>query len=235
MRHIKLTDSAKQHLFKQLTKQLEKGAKSYTVDLDTLLEVPVENPLELTISTQAYMKMATLVNNFDKELAWHMQCSRNPAPDGSPGTIVIEDVLVYPQVVTATTVESDDDNYEEWLMNLPDSAYNSIRGHGHSHVNMSVTPSQVDIDYSETLIQHINDYYVFIILNKRGEMSIKVYDFEAGLIYNTADIHVHSPYIDVLAWAERSIDKHITEFKYKTPPKSQRKDYSYWGSYTNQY
>ena len=151
--------------------------------------------------------MKALVNTSAKEIAWHGTVSKEN------NTYTIHNILVYPQLVTAATVESDDDTYAQWLDNLDDRTFNSIRMQGHSHVNMAVSPSGTDDDFYELLTQHINDYYIFIILNKAGKMWINIYDMEQQLIFDTSDIDIVYQGYDYNAWAEEQTKAHVQEYK----------------------
>ena len=79
----------------------------------------------------AWAKMVILINEFDKEVAWHGVAHRlgeaegEAAPTGSECEYIITDILVYPQEVSAATVEmdteaipgfgeEDDDPYAAW-------------------------------------------------------------------------------------------------------------------------
>lgn len=165
------------------------------------------------VSQLAKNKMAALVNTSSKEVAWH-------------GTVIkqdnayhITDILVYPQIATSATVESNDDSYPAWLDSLDDETFNTIRMQGHSHVNMGVTPSSTDDTFYETLTQHINDYYIFIILNKSGKLWINLYDLENQIVYDTSDIDITYEGYNFNTWAEDEIKSNVKEHSY-TPPKT---------------
>ena len=90
----------------------------------------------------AWEKMQTLIREFDKEVAWHGIAFRGDDPEKDEYTI--SDILVYPQEVTSATVTTDQNKYQTWLMDHEDDVFNNIRMQGHSHVNMSTSPSVVD-------------------------------------------------------------------------------------------
>jgi hypothetical protein len=60
---------------------------------------------------------------------------------------------------------------------------------------MGVTPSSVDRDmytkYEETAIED-GDYYIFMILNKKGEMFVELYDTVTNAIYYKNDIIIET-------------------------------------------
>ena len=98
----------------------------------------------------AWLKMQSLIREFDKEVAWHGLAFRGEDPEKDEYTIT--DILVYPQEVTGATVTSDQTKYQEWLMSHDDDVFNNIRMQGHSHVNMATNPSSVDLSLYERIL-----------------------------------------------------------------------------------
>lgn len=135
----------------------------------------------------AWLKQNALIEQWDKEVAWHGIAKR-----GEGDTYIIEDILVYPQEVTGVTVTTDQEEYETWLMNHDDDTFNNIRMQGHSHVNMSTSPSGVDTSLYERILQQLDDtmFYIFMIWNKRGEKTIKIYDMSKNILFDTKDCEV---------------------------------------------
>lgn len=138
----------------------------------------------------AWMKMQTLIREFDKEVAWHGVAYRGE--DESKDEYFITDILVYPQEVTGATVNTDQGKYETWLMMHEDDVFNNIRMQGHSHVNMGTTPSGVDTTHQEKILAQLEDdmFYIFMIWNKRGEKNIKIYDLAKNILFDGTDVSV---------------------------------------------
>jgi hypothetical protein len=152
--------------------------------------------------------MDTLVRRTSTEVQWHGLVTKI-----DEDSYVVDDILVYPQIATAATVTSDDEAYFKWLNELPDEQFNAIRFQGHSHVNMHASPSGTDDDYYETLVQHIKDYYIFFILNKRGEYHIEFYDIANNRVYEKMDckvVKVTNGY-DYDAWYDQEQSKITTK------------------------
>ena len=140
----------------------------------------------------AWAKMVTLVARYNTEVQWH-GCVRRV----SDFEFEIYDILVPPHEVTGTTVTSDYKPYGEWLNGLDDETFNSVKFHGHSHVDMSVTPSGTDEKYRLDLVTQLpkpvngmDVFYIFLIINKRHEWSAEIYDFTHNALYSTADIAI---------------------------------------------
>lgn len=135
----------------------------------------------------AYVKMLTLLKHFDTEVAWHGTVRRE-----DEDTFVITDVMVYPQTVTGATVNTDQEEYQKWMMTLEDDVFNSMRMQGHSHVNMGTSPSGVDSNHQQQILAQLkeDDYYIFMIFNKRLDHTIKIYDYANNVMYEDKDVIV---------------------------------------------
>ena len=150
----------------------------------------VDRKATLYFTEMAYLKMVTLVREFDKEVAWHGVAFRGDDPEKDE--YIIKDILVYPQEVTGATVNTDQEGYQTWLMSHEDEVFNNIRMQGHSHVNMGVSPSTVDTSLYERILDQLDDtmFYIFLIWNKRGEKTIKIYDLAKNILFETGDVEV---------------------------------------------
>ena len=215
MRPINITQA-------QLTKQIKEQMKSvleqissknlitYTFDLSTL-DQKLEYPILLEFTPKASHKMTALVAEADVEVAWHGIINRTETG------FIVEDIVIYPQIASAVTVESDD-SYGPWLSTLSDENFNRLRLQGHSHVNMEATPSSVDYAHQELLVKDIKDYYIFMIVNKRGNMWVQIYDIEKGFIYEHSEIEIRieeDPYVD---WAQYTLKTMVQKLKrYMSP------------------
>lgn len=161
------------------------GKVSYTKSFGYIARKAV-----LYFTEKAWLKMQTLIREFDKEVAWHGIAYRGE--DASKDEYYINDILVYPQEVTGATVNTDQEKYETWLMSQEDEVFNNIRMQGHSHVNMGTTPSGVDVTHQEKILDQLEDdmFYIFVIWNKRGEKTIKIYDLAKNVLFDTNDVIV---------------------------------------------
>lgn len=145
---------------------------------------------EISFAPQAYTKMLALVNTFESEVSWHGVVHRDEENDRR---FVIDDILIFPQQVNGSKVDTDQKEYEEWLYSpkLKD-VFNNIRFHGHSHVNFPTMPSAVDNEYQRDIIAQLDedDYYIFIIWNKKMQFDARIWDMTCNTVYETADIVV---------------------------------------------
>lgn len=187
---IKLTDEHRDEIRREFDvalagAKLSDGKISYTKTFGS-----ITRKATLFFSELAYLKMMTLVREFDKEVAWHGLAKRGD--DESKDEYVVYDILVYPQEVTGATVNTDQEKYQMWLMNHDDDVFNNIRMQGHSHVNMGTTPSTVDTTLYEQILDQLEDdmFYIFLIWNKKNEKTIKIYDLAKNVLFETSDVTV---------------------------------------------
>ena len=177
-----ITELAREFVSKMSSAKLADGKISFSKSFTS-----TERKTTLWFTPMAWMKMQMLVQHFDKEVAWHGTASKL-----EDGTYLISDILLYPQEVTGATVNTDQTEYQNWLMSQPDEVFNNIRMQGHSHVKMSTSPSAVDLTHQEKILDQLDDnmFYIFLIWNKRNEKTIKIYDLADNILYETADVTV---------------------------------------------
>ena len=161
------------------------------VDIKELLEAYIaEKHLiepNIFITPGAYVKMRKLVDDTTTEIGWYGTVTKYP---GLNEVYVIEDIIVYPQRVTGATCVQDDDEMFEFEMSLTTAQVNHKRFHGHSHVNMGVSPSGVDEQFYQDILSQVNDYFIVTITNKRNEYTVRFYDMENNILYSDLPIRV---------------------------------------------
>lgn len=202
----KLTDEAKQDLLDKLREDFEQSLK--TVDANTssitltVKKFSEREKTNLYFTTIAYAKISCIIKENSKEVAWHGVAYRTD--DG----YLVEDVFVYPQVVNSALVDTDGGEYIEYLYSFGKETFQNIRFHGHSHVNMDVSPSDTDSKHREHLLSQIksNGFYVFMIGNKKGECSFEIIDKMKNIVYSSEDIN-----IDVIIDDDKKMSDFIKE------------------------
>lgn len=191
MRFIQLTEEMKQNALAQFLETLNNqrsstSAINFSFDLKNTAE---EGKVIVNFTTTAWLKMWALVTTERGEIGWHGIVEKV-----NKGMYIIKDILMYPQYVTGTTVQTDDVGYGNWLhKELSDDEINNLRFHGHSHVNMSTSPSGVDTTWYNEILQGLgnDDFYIFGIFNKREEVFMEIYDLAENTIYEKADITIN--------------------------------------------
>lgn len=220
-RPIKLTDQ----IFKTVMEEFAAAVKNMkmtdgNVSYTKTFKWKGEDRATLVFTERAYSKMMALVNGFSTEVAWHGTCRRD---DEDSSKFIIDDILIYPQVVTGATVNTDQGPYQTWLYQLEDGVFNNLRMHGHSHVNFSTSPSKTDLDHQAKILSQLEDdmFYVFIIWNQKGEHTIKIYDLKNNTLYDDSDITVVvEGYQSFLKDAEEMVKRHTYTYTAATPPAS---------------
>jgi len=146
-----------------------------------------KDKVEIAFEPTAFLKMYMLIQDFDSEIAWHGVVER----DGDK-KFIVKDIIVYPQEVTGVTVVTDQKEYTDWLYALDDDTFSKVRFQGHSHVNMAVSPSSTDETGQQGILKQLrdDDYYIFMIWNKKLSRYARVYDLKNNTLYMSEDVIV---------------------------------------------
>lgn len=190
---IKLTEKVIEGMTKEFAEALRKSKLSDgKVTYSKQFAYEDGDNATLIFSTKAYAKMTMLVQSFDCEIAWHASCHRDPE---SKTVFYVDDIIVYPQEVTGTTVTMDEEKYGAWLQKGfmdGDERFDHIHFQGHSHVNMGVSPSTTDIAHQEEILAQLpgNGYYIFVIANKKFEYTVRIFDLANNVMYETKEINL---------------------------------------------
>jgi len=157
------------------------------------------------LTPEAYRKTVALLTEFPSEVAWHGTVSRSGEHE-----FTIEDVFVYPQEVTGSTVNTDQQEYSKWLYSLDDEVFSKIRMQGHSHVNMGVSPSSVDDRHRQQILEQLEQdmFYIFQIWNKSLSVHTLIYDMSRNVLYEDKDV-------EVKLLIEDGMDEFLAEAKQK--------------------
>jgi len=202
----------KEYIEEVLTTAEIPDSKMFTINLSTLFE-PVEAPdVKIAITPLAWTKILTLVMGSDKEIAWHGYVIEKD------GRYLITDIMVYPQQVSAATVDADEKRYTEWMMSFKENV-KSIRMQGHSHVNMGTSPSGTDLSYYDELVRQVQDYYLFMIINKRGDIHWRFYNKRSNILYLDLnyEIFAYNKFFSLSDWYTSQLEK-VTTYTYKYTP-----------------
>lgn len=176
----------------KLDDAINKRFTSISINLeDYLPKIEDYVPPRIFITPEAMVKMAALVYGFTtQEVAWHGTVLETKDDDPDETTIyLINDILVYPQTITGTTVDANEDEYPKWLLSQGEKI-NKIRMQGHSHVSMACFPSGTDNKYYSEMAQQIEDYYIFLIMNQKQEFFVRYYNKHQDVIVDGIPIEI---------------------------------------------
>lgn len=159
------------------------------------------------ISKEALIKMQLYVEGCPNEIGWLGTATKN-----NDNVFFIDDVFLFEQDVHSTTTEITPEglsSFAEELLQQPNGVeiWNNIKVWGHSHVNMSTFSSTQDDKQMETFSEGGHPWFLRIIANKKGDITIDLYDYEHGIIYSNLS------WWEEVSDAEREIEKQITELK----------------------
>lgn len=222
MKNLKLTSKLKEHIIAETTKTLDKMQylTDITFNAKEYLNKTIKKPT-IVISADLIYKMLTLVDESPTEISWHGFVHRNAEKQ----IYHIYDITLFPQINSACATNTDQTKYTEWLQKYitdPNSNFEDLRMHGHSHVNMDVFSSNVDDTYQQDLLKNCpeNDYYIFFIMNKKHENCILLYDFTQQILFETDDITIEIISSDkkpIRNWAKKNIEEYCTTPEYYQP------------------
>lgn len=231
MKKLRPSENEKAKFLEDLTERLSwfnRGSLE-EFDIDDLIKEYSKLPNNIKkptiyVTAIAYIKMLELVNQSAVECSWHGLVKR------FGDQYLIHDVIVFPQINSPTSTTTDEKEFAEWQTGLimnPDFPIEELRLHGHSHVNMNVFSSGVDDKYQKDLLTKVDngDYYIFLIMNKKMEMCIFLYDFEQQVMFETKDIDfkITACKDDLRQWAKDQLKKNaITERPQYQPYKNYR-------------
>lgn len=191
------------------------------IDVKEILEQYIadkqlEEP-KVYITAEAYVKLRKLVDDTTTEIGWYGTVTKMP---GFESVFVIDDILVYPQTVTGATCVQDDDRVFEFELNLSTDQVNRKRFHGHSHVNMGVTPSGVDEQFYQDILTQVDDYFIIMITNKSGAYYTRFYDMQNNILYTGIPVQVMLDNgIALEHWYDNATQNNIKEHTYTAPIK----------------
>ena len=224
---IKTGPELKQELKEFIDKEIDNfnftHKDSFEVKISKFIEEKVKDVVEplVLLTPVTLLKMQALVGNHDKEIAWHGTVKQLP----ETMHFIIEDVFMYPQRVSAATVDADEETYGQWLIKNFEKI-NTMRMQGHSHVNMGVSPSGTDLQYYQTLLDQVDDYYIFLIMNKSGSVHIRFYDVAHNVLFTEVPIKmwVNDAIMDFKAWSIEEIKENIVLPKVIPPVNSKKEN-----------
>lgn len=228
MKPIKLTQSsiakAKDAIIKQLDNlKLQDTKVNFTYDFAEVLKEQLNNEIKKPIvymMANTYLKMLEYVLRCDTEIAWHGTVRRG---EGAKSHIFyIKDVYLYPQKIAAATVQVDDDKYTQWSDKQDADSFNNRRFQGHSHVNMGTFYSGTDETNKNAFLQDLldDDYYIFLVTNKRQEHNFEIYDLAQNIIFENKDIdfRVYLTENELLESIPDEISNYCTKQTYQSSP-----------------
>ena len=167
------------------------------------------------ILPDARAKMEMYCELCEKEIGWLGFVKKYPGTG-----YLITDVVLLKQEVHATTTEIDPQALLEFWGQTPVEQQADIKLWGHSHVNMSPSPSGQD-DSQMDYFKDGNDWFIRLITNKKGDMNITIYDYANGIEIHDDTLFTYNPKRAELRTAiEAEIKEKVKEKTYTAPKTS---------------
>ncbi len=183
----------------------------------------LDNRYEVYILPQARQKMEMYCDLSEGEIGWLGFVEKYEGVG-----FLITDCILLKQEVHATTTEIDPMALIEFWNQTPPEQQSKIKIWGHSHVNMSTTPSGQD-DSQMEYFKDGNKWFIRLITNKKREYHIDVYDYENGLKVHMdqSDLKTYNPAEKELReQIKAEINEKVSKKEYKsyTAPKKDDKE-----------
>ena len=182
----------------------------------------LDNRYELYILPEARAKMELYCDLVSGEIGWLAFVERFDTG------FLITDCVLLKQEVHAATTEIDPSALLEFWNETPVEKQCKIKCWGHSHVNMSTTPSGQDESQME-YFKDGNDWFIRLITNKKREYNIDIFDYANGVKVHLdqADLKTLNPQHDELKKSiEAEIKEKVSEKKTTTASSSSAKKYN---------
>ena len=164
----------------------------------------LDNRYDVFILPEARNKMELYCDLSSGEIGWLAFVERFETQG-----FLITDCVLLKQEVNGSTTEIDPNALLEFWNNTPVEKHNLIKMWGHSHVNMSPTPSGQDNEQME-YFKDGNPWFIRLITNKKREYHIDIYDYVNGIKVHMdqADLKDYNPHANEL---RKSIEEEIKE------------------------
>lgn len=174
----------------------------------------LDSRYEVYILPQARQKMEMYCDLSDGEIGWLAFVEKYEGVG-----FLITDCVLLKQEVNGTTTEIDPMALIEFWNETPIEKQSLIKMWGHSHVNMSPTPSGQD-DSQMEYFKDGNEWFIRLITNKKREYHIDIFDYKNGLKVHMdqADLKDYNPGANELRKAiEEEIKDKVSKKTYTTP------------------
>ncbi len=176
---------------------------------------------------KAYDKMRLYVELCEDEIGWLGYVEKLKDGQG----YMVTDVFLLDQEVHATTTELSPTAIIDFYNSLDEEGrekfLNSCKLWGHSHVNMAPSPSGQDDAQGLELSKDVDDFYIRLITNKKGEYNITFYDKQIKAKVMTDEVILYSPEgIQLRKEIQEEIKQKVKKKTYTSTTPARTYDYS---------
>lgn len=148
-------------------------------------------PPTVNITMDVLAKTKAYVEGTDIEVAWILMVEETGVYPKL--TYTIYDTALLEQTRSSTSADMTEEGMQNYMKKLikdgKEEDINKIRGWGHSHVNMGVTPSGTD-DATYEEYYKSTPFFIRLIANKKGEIGVDVINRENEIKFNNIQWNV---------------------------------------------
>lgn len=109
----------------------------------------------------------------------------------SDNAYLITDIYIPTQEVSAASVDINEKDMAELAERIMADGHDisMMRYHGHSHVNMGVSPSATDQEHLSDYLEH-SDWFIREIRNKKGDKKVDIFDKTKSCVFQCVDTNI---------------------------------------------
>ena len=194
MKPISLSQEAKVVLMKEMISKFAAALEDYEFNINETkfsyeksFSVKTKDKIVIRFTPQAYLRCLEMVKSYSSEIGWYGLIRKL-----EDRVYQVYDIIVCNQRVSGGRVITDDDDMVEFYEKLTDEQAEFLHFQAHSHVNMSTSPSSVDLDNQASTVKNMGGkgFYLFQIWNKSLDINSFLYDLDNNVFYDRNDIEV---------------------------------------------
>ena len=220
MKPIVLSEDMKTKLFEQFFEKFKKELDNFafntsdtTISVKTNFSEVAKEKVVITYTQEAFLRMQSLVEFFDTEVAWYGLVARL-----DPTHYYVYDVKVCKQYVDGAKVDTKDEDTLEFFDSLTDEEANDMHFQAHSHVKMSTSASGVDLQNQQDVVKNLGKtgFYIFQIWNKNNDINTYLYDLDNNVYYDRKDVIIDVEGVDdfIAEVADLVVEKKTYPYQY---------------------
>lgn len=194
MKPIALSQEAKAELMNEMIQKFAVALDDYEFNINETkfsyeknFSVKATDKIVIRFTPQAYLRCLEMVKSYSSEIGWYGLIRKI-----GNLTYQVYDIIVCNQKVSGGRVITDDEDMIEFYETLTDDQAEHLHFQAHSHVNMSTSPSSVDLENQASTVKNMGGkgFYLFQIWNKNLDINSFMYDLDNNVFYDRNDIEV---------------------------------------------
>lgn len=194
MKPIILSQEAKVTLMNEMVHKFAEALNDYEFNINETkfsyeksFSVKAKDKIIIRFTPQAYLRCLEMVKSYSSEIGWYGLIKKL-----DNHTYQVYDIIVCNQRVSGGRVITDDEDMIEFYETLTDDQAEYLHFQAHSHVNMSTSPSSVDLENQASTVKNMGGtgFYLFQIWNKSLDINSFLYDLDNNVFYDKNDIEV---------------------------------------------